>query len=434
MQRPEDTLRLRSGSCRDFALFMMEAVRSLGFAARFVSGYIFVPETDPAAAGVGGGATHAWMQVYLPGAGWVDFDPTNSIVGNRNLIRVAVAWDHGQALPLWGKLHRRGVLVPRHGRRGQRHRNHAGFIAHVTAATPRQPGCRAGTRRARHRFPLFYRAHSRFEVPGHRRARNITPHLGNTRNALMRNKGKQMNLFDRVLAAGLLGVVLVAGPVREASARPQAAKPAAAPFDDGTLQSQIAASLKADSTLAPRDLDVEVKHGLVTLTGKVRSASEKTQASRIATVGGVTRVDNRIELDPKIDQSRVDAAAGKTKSGVTKAVDATVGAAEKTAKGAEKAVGKTEQGVGKAAGATAAAAGKAGDKMSDTSITTRVKAGFDGEALLKDTAINVDTTNRVVTIKGTVASTEARGRAAAIAADTEGVTTVVNELVVKGNE
>jgi transglutaminase-like putative cysteine protease len=98
VQRPEDTLRQRSGSCRDFALFMMEAVRSLGFAARFVSGYIFAP----AAAEGSGGATHAWVQVYLPGAGWVDFDPTNNVVGNRNLIRVAVAWDHGQALPLWG--------------------------------------------------------------------------------------------------------------------------------------------------------------------------------------------------------------------------------------------------------------------------------------------------------------------------------------------
>jgi transglutaminase-like putative cysteine protease len=101
VQRPEETLRLRSGSCRDFAVLMMEAVRSLGLAARFVSGYIFVPEANRTAA-VGGGATHAWMQVYLPGAGWVDFDPTNSIVGNRNLIRVAVAWDHHHALPLWG--------------------------------------------------------------------------------------------------------------------------------------------------------------------------------------------------------------------------------------------------------------------------------------------------------------------------------------------
>jgi transglutaminase-like putative cysteine protease len=75
--------------------------RSLGLAARFVSGYIFVPHVDSASA-VGGGATHAWMQVYLPGAGWVDFDPTNSIIGNRNLIRVAVAWAPEQVLPLWG--------------------------------------------------------------------------------------------------------------------------------------------------------------------------------------------------------------------------------------------------------------------------------------------------------------------------------------------
>ena len=105
VQRPEVTLRQHSGSCRDFALFMMEAVRSLGLAARFVSGYIFVPDDTEAARvepAVSGGATHAWMQAYLPGAGWVDFDPTNSMVGNRNLIRVAVAWDHGQALPLWG--------------------------------------------------------------------------------------------------------------------------------------------------------------------------------------------------------------------------------------------------------------------------------------------------------------------------------------------
>jgi transglutaminase-like putative cysteine protease len=80
---------------------MMEVVRSLGLAARFVSGYIFVPDVHRAQA-VGGGATHGWMQAYLPGAGWVDFDPTNSIVGNRNLIRVAVAWDQQNALPLWG--------------------------------------------------------------------------------------------------------------------------------------------------------------------------------------------------------------------------------------------------------------------------------------------------------------------------------------------
>ena len=101
IQSPSETLQTRRGSCRDFAVLLMEATRSLGLAARFVSGYIFVPNLE-ARRTVGGGATHAWMQTYLPGAGWVDFDPTNSIIGNRNLIRVAVAWDPKQVLPLWG--------------------------------------------------------------------------------------------------------------------------------------------------------------------------------------------------------------------------------------------------------------------------------------------------------------------------------------------
>jgi transglutaminase-like putative cysteine protease len=99
VQTPNDTLQKHRGSCRDFAVLMMEACRSLGIAARFVSGYIFVPNYS---GHEGGGATHAWIQAYLPGAGWIDFDPTNSIIGNRNLIRVAVAWDPRHALPLWG--------------------------------------------------------------------------------------------------------------------------------------------------------------------------------------------------------------------------------------------------------------------------------------------------------------------------------------------
>jgi transglutaminase-like putative cysteine protease len=101
VQSPSETLESRCGSCRDFAVLLMEAARSLGLAARFVSGYIFVPGMEAGGA-VGGGATHAWMQAYLPGTGWIDFDPTNSIVGNRNLIRVAVAWDPQRVLPLWG--------------------------------------------------------------------------------------------------------------------------------------------------------------------------------------------------------------------------------------------------------------------------------------------------------------------------------------------
>jgi transglutaminase-like putative cysteine protease len=100
-QSPLTTLRLRRGTCRDFAVLMMEAVRLLGFAARFVTGYIYVADRDGSTT-LGGGSTHAWVQVYLPGAGWVEFDPTNGIVGNRDLIRVAVARDPRQAIPLTG--------------------------------------------------------------------------------------------------------------------------------------------------------------------------------------------------------------------------------------------------------------------------------------------------------------------------------------------
>lgn len=101
VQTPVQTLYLRSGTCRDFALLMIEAVRALGMAARFVSGYLYSPPNGNAQH-TGGGATHAWVQVYLPGSGWMEFDPTNGIVGNRDLIRVAVVRDPSQAMTISG--------------------------------------------------------------------------------------------------------------------------------------------------------------------------------------------------------------------------------------------------------------------------------------------------------------------------------------------
>ncbi|MDP3856246.1 MAG: transglutaminase family protein [Stagnimonas sp.] len=100
---PSATLSARAGSCRDFALLMMEAVRSLGLAARFVSGYLY----DGSQGGgsgklLGAGETHAWLQVYLPGEGWVAYDPTNALVAGNNLIEVAVTRDPEQAVPLAG--------------------------------------------------------------------------------------------------------------------------------------------------------------------------------------------------------------------------------------------------------------------------------------------------------------------------------------------
>ena len=100
VQAPLETLELGHGSCRDFALLMIDAARSLGLAARFASGYLAtMPNVAPTEAH---GATHAWAQIYLPGTGWVDFDPTSGNVGKASLVTVAVVRDPEQALPLHG--------------------------------------------------------------------------------------------------------------------------------------------------------------------------------------------------------------------------------------------------------------------------------------------------------------------------------------------
>jgi len=102
IQDPLETLALRSGTCRDYAVLMMEAARSLGLAARFVSGYIYSPMVGSGLGRASAGHTHAWVRVYLPACGWVEFDPTNGIVGNADLVRVAIARDPRQAVPLYG--------------------------------------------------------------------------------------------------------------------------------------------------------------------------------------------------------------------------------------------------------------------------------------------------------------------------------------------
>ncbi len=100
---PTVTLATRSGACRDFAVLMMEAVRALGFAARFVSGYLYDERLMQGAAPVvGGGATHAWVAVYLPGAGWVEYDPTNGLIAGRNLVRISTARTPEQSSPVSG--------------------------------------------------------------------------------------------------------------------------------------------------------------------------------------------------------------------------------------------------------------------------------------------------------------------------------------------
>jgi transglutaminase-like putative cysteine protease len=96
-QSPAATLDLGRGSCRDFAVLFAETARTLGFGARIVSGYVFNPgqQANP-------GTTHAWAEIFVPGAGWISFDPTNRQTGGFNLIPVAVARDLSQAMPVSG--------------------------------------------------------------------------------------------------------------------------------------------------------------------------------------------------------------------------------------------------------------------------------------------------------------------------------------------
>ena len=101
-QVPAETLRKKTGACRDFAMVFIEAARYLGFGARFVSGYLYDPALDKGDATPATAATHAWAEVYLPGAGWVEYDPTDVLIGGEALIRVAVTRDPSQAIPISG--------------------------------------------------------------------------------------------------------------------------------------------------------------------------------------------------------------------------------------------------------------------------------------------------------------------------------------------
>lgn len=97
-QTPLDTLALANGSCRDIAALFIAAVRHLGFGARAVSGYLFDPQVHAG----DHGSTHAWAEVYLPGAGWIAFDPTHRRLGGASLIPVAVARSNRQIMPVVG--------------------------------------------------------------------------------------------------------------------------------------------------------------------------------------------------------------------------------------------------------------------------------------------------------------------------------------------
>lgn len=100
-QSPVQTLDCGCGSCRDLAVLLVEAARCLGFGARIISGYLHDPHESMIGSS-GPGSTHAWAEIFIPGAGWIAFDPTNRSVGNANLVPVAVARNIEQTIPVAG--------------------------------------------------------------------------------------------------------------------------------------------------------------------------------------------------------------------------------------------------------------------------------------------------------------------------------------------
>lgn len=100
-QTPLETLSRGWGSCRDLAMLFADAARVLGFGARVVSGYLYNPTRQNAGSGEAG-STHAWAEIFLPGAGWIMFDPTNRTLGGFNLVPIAVARDIRQIAPVSG--------------------------------------------------------------------------------------------------------------------------------------------------------------------------------------------------------------------------------------------------------------------------------------------------------------------------------------------
>jgi osmotically-inducible protein OsmY len=189
---------------------------------------------------------------------------------------------------------------------------------------------------------------------------------------------------------------------------------------DKVLDSRIEQRIHSDATLKKHHIDVSVDAGVATLTGTVPTEADRVKATRLATVKGIARVDNKITVDlPGATTGTAGTIKEKTKEG-----------AEKTKEGAEKVAEKTKEGAGKVVDKTKEGLSKTGEVITDGWITTRVKSKFIGEDLLKDSDINVDTKDHVVTLRGTVMSAAGRARAVEQAKEVEGVHRVIDHLTI----
>jgi hyperosmotically inducible protein len=203
----------------------------------------------------------------------------------------------------------------------------------------------------------------------------------------------------------------------------------AAKIDDSTIKSKVEARLKSADSLKNDTIDVSVENGVVTLTGTVHSEAQSLRARQLAKVAGVTKVENKLDVDSKTERT-MEKAAAKTGKAMDKAGEKTKDAAEKTKDATVKGAEKTKDAAAKVGEKTKDVAATTGEVITDAWITTKLKADFVNEDTLKGSDINVDTNNHVVTLKGTVASAAGKARAEQIAKTTKGVNSVINTLII----
>ena len=218
-------------------------------------------------------------------------------------------------------------------------------------------------------------------------------------------------VFASVLAAVVL--VAVPAPVRAAAPQTTAAKPS-----DKTLDERIEKRLSG-STLKRYDIDVKVDMGVAKLTGTVATEADRRKATQLATIPGIARVENQLVVDLAATRGTAGTMKSKAKEGAEKTKEGAEKIGEKTKAGAEKVIDKTKEGLS-----------KTGELITDGWITTRVKSKFIGEDLLKNSDINVETADHVVTLRGTVMSAAGRARAVEQAKEVEGVHQVVDHLAI----
>ena len=224
-----------------------------------------------------------------------------------------------------------------------------------------------------------------------------------------------------VFGSVVVAAVLVAAPVPTQAAAPQAPSTTTSKAPDATLGAKIDKRIH-DSSLKKFDIKVMVNDGVATLTGTVGTEADRRRAAQLATVDGVSRVDNQIIVDLNAGTA-AKGTTGKAESNIDKG-------AEKTKKGVDKAIDKTKEGAGTAWDKSKEGASKAGEAITDTYIKTRVHSKFLDEDLLKGSDITVDVNEHVVTLKGTVPTAAGRARAIEEAKKVEGVHQVIDRMTI----